>query len=204
MLFRRAGNLEGEANCFGRIGDLEICNNNLPEAERFYRKALPLLHQIADIRGQCVCITRLGGIYLSNGDYDKARECFEEALPLSRLIGDALIETLCLNIIDTLGGRLAGAVPVGVIESAVRHKIIETIRDAGELAKCLKATRAAFASIWSEGEFNLHLEKVGDLQLKVVRSGADVTLSLKGSGAFAGEAFVETLTDLKDQMQAKS
>jgi tetratricopeptide (TPR) repeat protein len=204
MLFQRARNLEGEANCLGRIGDLESYNSNLPEAERYYRKALPMLHQIADIRGECVCLTRLGGISLSHGDYDKARECFKEALPLSRLVGDVLIETHCLNILDILGGHPADTVFIGLIESVVRHKIIETIRDADELAKCLKATRAAFASIGSEGEFILHLGNVGELQLKVVRSGADVMLSLKGSGAFADKAFVETLTDLKDQMQAKS
>ena len=99
---RQAGDVHGEANCIGNIGDIALSRSNYAAAGVAYKQALPLFQQVRDVTGEASCIRRLGEIALHRLDHAAAQAAFEQALPLYRRVGVVQGEATCIRRIGDL------------------------------------------------------------------------------------------------------
>jgi tetratricopeptide (TPR) repeat protein len=95
-LYRRVGDVLGEANCIRSLGDLALGHSDHAAAQARYEEALPLYCRIGHILGEANSISSLGDIALECCDPDTAEARYEEALLLYRRIGDILGEANCI------------------------------------------------------------------------------------------------------------
>ena len=96
-LYRRAGDVVGEANCIQGLGDIALARSDHDGARARYEEALPLYRRAGDVVGEANCIQGLGDIALARSDHDGARARYEEALPLYRRAGDVVGEANCIQ-----------------------------------------------------------------------------------------------------------
>ena len=96
-LYRKVGNLLGEANCIESLGDIALFHSDHAGARVRYEEALALYRKIGHVLGEANCIQGLGDIALKRSDHAGARARYEEALPLYRKVGDVLGEASCIQ-----------------------------------------------------------------------------------------------------------
>ncbi|MGD0109185.1 MAG: tetratricopeptide repeat protein, partial [Rhodopila sp.] len=96
-LYRRVGDVLGEANCIKSLGDIALARSDHDTARARYEEALPLYRRVGAVLGEANCIQRLGDIALARSDHDTARARFEEALPLYRRVGHVGGEANCIK-----------------------------------------------------------------------------------------------------------
>ncbi|WHT22688.1 tetratricopeptide repeat protein [Crossiella sp. CA-258035] len=87
-LFRRVGDVLGEAHCLLNLGNVEFCEFDSERARELFNQALPLYRRIADVLGEANCLRRLGEVEFRESDNERARELFDQALPLYQRIQD--------------------------------------------------------------------------------------------------------------------
>ena len=96
-LYRKVGDLQGEANCIKGLGNIALEHTDRETARVRYEEALPLYRKVGDLQGEANCIHGLGVIALYRSDFETARARFEEALTLYRMVGDLLGEANCIQ-----------------------------------------------------------------------------------------------------------
>jgi tetratricopeptide (TPR) repeat protein len=108
-LFRRVGDMLGEAICIWRLGNIAWLRSDHDTARARYQQALPLFRRVGWILGEANCIKGLGDIALARSDHDTARDRYREAMPLYRRVGDVLGEASCIlsfgDIADEQGNK---------------------------------------------------------------------------------------------------
>jgi tetratricopeptide (TPR) repeat protein len=96
-LYRRVGDVVGEANCIKHLGDIALDRSDHDHARERYEAALPLYRRVGTVLGEAHCIARIGDIALERSEHDGARERYEAALPLYRRVGDVMGEANCIQ-----------------------------------------------------------------------------------------------------------
>ena len=101
------GHKQGEAACYGSLGDVFQCLGKYVKAEEYLQKALQIQREIGDNHGESACYLSLGHIFLCLGEYVKAEEYLRKALQIKREIGDKHGEAACYgslgNLFESLG-----------------------------------------------------------------------------------------------------
>lgn len=103
-LYKKAGNVTGEANCFERLGAVALHRLDQDGARACFEEALWLYRCIGNVIGEANCIKGLGDTALARSDHETARIRFEDALRLYRRSGSLLGVATCmigLRDIDT-------------------------------------------------------------------------------------------------------
>ena len=94
-MHRQLGNKNGEAACYGNLGDVFQCRGEYEKAKENQRKALAIRKEIGDREGEATCYGNLGTVYLSLGEYAKANEYLNNALAIKRHLGNKEGEGAC-------------------------------------------------------------------------------------------------------------
>lgn len=81
-LFLRTGDVLGQANCIGSLGNIALTLSNHEEARALYEEAKLLFVRVGSILGQANCTRRLGDLALARSDHEEARVLYEESLAL--------------------------------------------------------------------------------------------------------------------------
>lgn len=103
-LYRKIGDLQGEAKCVRSLGDI-VWSTDPDTARARYEEALPLYRQAGSVQGEATCITSLGDIALERSDLDTAWIRYEEALPLYLQDGSVLGEANCVQRLGDIALR---------------------------------------------------------------------------------------------------
>jgi hypothetical protein len=82
LLFRRVGDVLGEANCIENLGDIALARSDHDGAHRRYDEALLLFRRVGNALGEANSVRALGDVALARSDHDGARLRYEEALGL--------------------------------------------------------------------------------------------------------------------------
>jgi tetratricopeptide (TPR) repeat protein len=194
-LYRKVGDVRGEANCIFILGELSW--HAEPEAARGrFQDALQLYRGIGDVLGEANCICGLGEIALTRSDHPAARQLFEDALPLYRRVGELSGETHVLIRM----GQLAQLSESGEARAHFDEALALLEHDPKDLAlpgwrafhAALVAADPAIAAERREDAI-AHWTRIGRLDLvdrflefPVVRDGTDSAASCRASGASAG------------------
>ena len=94
-LYRRIGDLRGEADCIKSLGTIALRRSDYDTAGDRYQEAVQLFRRVGDLLGEANCIGSLGDIAVERSELDTARDRYQEALPLFRRLGDLLGEANC-------------------------------------------------------------------------------------------------------------
>ena len=95
-LFRKVGDMQGEAVCITSLGEVELGRPKHEQAGKRFEAALQLYSKVGDVGGQGRCIMCIGQIALWRSQKDEAQKQFEAALVLFRAVGGVLGEANCL------------------------------------------------------------------------------------------------------------
>ena len=101
-LYRRVGDVPGEANCIRSLGDIALRRSDHEGARARYEEALPLFRRVGAVLGEASCIRSLGDIALRRSDHEGAQARFEEALRLFRRVGAVLGEANCIRSLGNI------------------------------------------------------------------------------------------------------
>ena len=101
-LFRRVGDVIGEAKCIQSLGDIALRRSDHDEARARYDEARPLYHRVGAVLGEASCIQGLGDIALRRSDHAEARARYDEARPLFHRIGNVLGEANCIHSLGNI------------------------------------------------------------------------------------------------------
>jgi tetratricopeptide (TPR) repeat protein len=96
-LYRKVGDLRGEANCIRSVGEIALRRSDHEIAKQRFEQALLLYQRVGSLSGEATCILSLGSIALSRSDSETARQRFEQALPLYQKDGSLLGEANCIK-----------------------------------------------------------------------------------------------------------
>lgn len=97
LLYRRAGDRQGEANTLHLIGLVSRMLGENQQALIYYEQALPLRRAVGDRYGEAMTTHNIGAVYWNLGDAPKALEYYQLALPLRRAVADRRGEAVTLN-----------------------------------------------------------------------------------------------------------
>jgi tetratricopeptide (TPR) repeat protein len=86
-LYRRIGDVMGEANCIQSLGNIASARSDHETARARFEEARALHRRIGNVVGEASCIRSLGDIARARSDHEMACARFEEALALYRRIG---------------------------------------------------------------------------------------------------------------------
>ena len=127
MIRREIGDRNGEASCYGSLGNVYTSVGEYDKAREHFQKSLVIMKEIGDRNGEACCYTSLGNVYASVGEYDKAREHFQKSLVIMKEIGDRKGEACCYTNLGDFCGS------VGEYEKARKHleKSLEIKKEIG-------------------------------------------------------------------------
>jgi tetratricopeptide (TPR) repeat protein len=183
-LYRKVGDVLGEANCISSLGDIALERSEHDTARERYEEAMPLYRKVGDVLGEANCIKGLGNIALERSEHDTARERYEEAMPLYRKVGDVLGEANCIRSLgdialersehDTARERYEEALPLYRKVGAVLGEA-NCIQSLGDIA--LRRSEHDTARERYEEAMPLY-RKVGDVlgEANCIRSLGDIAL----------------------------
>ncbi|WP_206079460.1 tetratricopeptide repeat protein [Polyangium spumosum] len=100
-LFRKVGDVLGEADCIKGLGDLTLGSDH-DAARARYEEARTLYRKVGGIPGEANCIQRLGDIALRRADHATARARYEDARTLYQKVGQARGEANCIRKLGDL------------------------------------------------------------------------------------------------------
>ncbi|GGA35808.1 CHAT domain-containing tetratricopeptide repeat protein [Okeania sp. KiyG1] len=106
LLFRKTGNLRGEAVILTGIGSVYDLLGEKQKALNYYNQALPLYQQVGDRREEAVVLNNIGSVYDSLGEKQTALNYYNQALPLYQQVGDKGREATTLNNIGSVYNSL--------------------------------------------------------------------------------------------------
>ena len=89
-IYRRLGNVEGEAKCVLCLGDLALDQSDHMAARAYYNDARLRFRQVNSIEGEAACIERLGNVALDCSEHRRARHALQggsNSLPATRQPG---------------------------------------------------------------------------------------------------------------------
>ena len=96
------GDKEGEAACYGNLGDVSESLGEYGKADEYQRKALAIRQEIGDKQGEATCYGNLGRVCHSLGKYKKAEEHLNRALVMKKEIGNKQGEAACYGLLGNL------------------------------------------------------------------------------------------------------
>ncbi|MBZ5626486.1 MAG: tetratricopeptide repeat protein [Acidobacteriia bacterium] len=65
-LFRKAGDIHGEANCIARLGNIALYRQDLEAAHARFEEAQALFHNIWNLLGEANCLAAIGDVALAS------------------------------------------------------------------------------------------------------------------------------------------
>ena len=83
-IFIEFGNINGEAACYGSLGNVFRCLGQYVKAKENLQKALQIKREIGDKHGEAACYGSLGNVFQCLGKYAKAEEYLQKALQIKR------------------------------------------------------------------------------------------------------------------------
>ena len=86
-LYRRVGDVLGEANCLRNLGDVEFLESNNQIARDLFNQALPLYRRVGDVLGEANTLESIGQLQMSAGDLRAAVAAFHRAGELYERVG---------------------------------------------------------------------------------------------------------------------
>jgi tetratricopeptide (TPR) repeat protein len=92
LVYKRLGQIGGEANCVQRLGDIAFAHSDLKTARLNFEEALNLYQKISDVGSQAHSIRNLAEIAVKESRYELARTRLDEALVLHQRVGDLVGE----------------------------------------------------------------------------------------------------------------
>jgi tetratricopeptide (TPR) repeat protein len=95
-LYRKVGDVQGEANCIQGLGEIALDRSQHDEARERFEAALGLFRKVGDVNGEANCIWGFGEIEREHGQHAAAERHFAAALALFRQIGGRPGEAMCL------------------------------------------------------------------------------------------------------------
>jgi tetratricopeptide (TPR) repeat protein len=104
-LYRKVGEVLGEASCIYCLGEITLQHSQHDEARERFEAALGLYCRVGDLLGEANCIQRLGEIALRRSKHDEARTRFEAAIGLYCKVGDVLGEASCIQRLGEIALR---------------------------------------------------------------------------------------------------
>ena len=96
-LYRKIGDLGGEAKCVRSLGNVARMQDRYADAAYLYEQALRIYRQLGSRSGEANCLHGLGDMARMQDRCADAEEFYREALPIFREIGDRLGEANCLH-----------------------------------------------------------------------------------------------------------
>ena len=73
-LYRKVGDLQGEANCIKSLGNIALDRSDHEAARQRYEAALPLYRKVGSVLGEANCIRSLGDIALDRAARGEMRK----------------------------------------------------------------------------------------------------------------------------------
>ena len=125
-MYRRVGDVGGEANCIRSLGDIALRRSRHDEATRLYDEARPMYRRVGDVLGEANCIQGLGDIARNEGRLEEARRRFVEAL------------------------SFYSQIPEPYSMGRTHQRLARIARDEAERARQVAAAREAWAGIGRE------------------------------------------------------
>ena len=96
-IFRKIGNVAGEGQTLGNLGNVYYGWGQYPKAVEYYDKSLQIFKKIGNVKGEGQCLNNLGLVYSDWGEYAKAVEYYDKSLQIFEKIGDVKGEGATLN-----------------------------------------------------------------------------------------------------------
>ena len=93
--YTEIGDRNGEATCYGNLGNVFQSIGECGKAEEYLHKALAINTEIVYRVGEASCYVNLGNVFQSVGEYGKAEEYLHKALTINTEIGDRNGEATC-------------------------------------------------------------------------------------------------------------
>ena len=94
--------MQGEAKCYGYLGDVCHSLGEYKQAEEHLNNALVIAKEIGDQQGEAAFYGTLGTVFKRLGEYGKAEECLRKALAIIKEIGDKQEEATCYGNLGTV------------------------------------------------------------------------------------------------------
>lgn len=168
-LFKKIGDLRGQADCIHSQGELARTKSDNDVASQCFEQALNLYTQIGDLLGQANCLRSQGEVARALSDPAIAGQCYEQALNLYTQSGDLQGQANCLQSQGEVARMQSDHAVAGQrYEQALNHytQIGDLLGQAncllfqGQLARAL--SDHAVASQRYEQALNLY-KQIGDL-----------------------------------------
>jgi tetratricopeptide (TPR) repeat protein len=154
-LYRKLGNVIGEANSIRRMGGVASRRLDHDTARQRFEEALPLFRKVGDVLGEANCIFLM--TELSWRSEPEARERFQDALQLYREVGDVLGEANCIYDI--------GQIALSRADHSVARQLFEDAlplyRTIGNLfgEACALIRRGQLAQLSDNGAARAHFDE---------------------------------------------
>jgi CHAT domain-containing protein/predicted negative regulator of RcsB-dependent stress response len=176
-LYRKARDLDGEAQTLNNIGTVYLSLGETRKALDKYNEALPIRRALGDRRGEATTLSDIGLAYRSLGETRKALEKYIDALPILQEVGDRAGAAV---ILSNLGGayRSLGEMQKALEKYNEALPILRAVGARGAAASTLNNIGTVYRLL---GETPKALDKYNEalpiFQAVGDRSGAAVTLN---------------------------
>jgi tetratricopeptide (TPR) repeat protein len=87
-MYRKIGNLQGEAICLQSLGDIALARSEYDEARKHFDDALLSYRKVGNVLEQANTLRALGDLAAARSLSDEARSRYTEALTLHGTVGD--------------------------------------------------------------------------------------------------------------------
>lgn len=130
---REIGFLKGEATALNYFGVLENIHGRLPDAVRYFERALVIREQLGDQRGVASIHNNLGNIYVRLGNNLQALQQYQSSLKTVELLGDTA-RIARANYSLALAYSAVGSYPEALNHLYDYLWYAESLRDSSEMA----------------------------------------------------------------------